>query len=372
MHLQPHPAHHVLPEIKRVGARPRLGHRTRRQLIGDARGFRVRRLDDKLRRRLLRIPGPQPRCHGLPRRIIEAGPRPAVAPQPRIIFATLHQVRVPDRPPRRPPRGVARDDLARAVGINDLELRQQPRIAAVVIAPAGVAQHARIPSVAEDRAERVFTAAHLRGDIVGLVLDPRSKIRPARREIVASHPRPVQLQLIGAECGAENRRPPHRLCDGEALAQQRRRWQPVRQCLRRAIPGIPLPRWRDQRFPLAVVIAALVPACVRRGRELPARVDCHDLRAAVRELQLHLAERRGLIAVALRDFQSDHVFPGRQQQSHIDRRDLLPARHGSRGPAVDRDCAHLVGGEDERGAGKLAPARPGERSADIRRERSGF
>ena len=51
----------------------------------------------------------------------------------------------------------------------------------------------------------------------------------------------------------------------------------------------------------------------RRDREFPAGIDRHDLRLAVLELQPHLAERRGLVAVALGKLQSDDVFTRGQQ-----------------------------------------------------------
>ena len=166
LHLEADPADHVLAEVEDVGPRAALGDRHGLQLLRHAHGLGALgdERDAVVRRRRHRGPGAE------------------LAPG---VVALAHQeVRVLDRPGRRAPLRVAGDDLDGAVLVLEVELAQQCRIAAVVVAaPQRVeADEAGVPPRAEDRAEHVLAVADELGDVVRRVLDPLPVVRPARRE----------------------------------------------------------------------------------------------------------------------------------------------------------------------------------------------
>ena len=83
----------------------------------------------------------------------EAGPQPGVVPQPGVDRLAVVEVVLDDRRRAGAPGLVGADDLAVAVGEQDLQLRQRGELRAVVGAAAAPAQAAAEPAVAERETE---------------------------------------------------------------------------------------------------------------------------------------------------------------------------------------------------------------------------
>ena len=96
---------------------------------------------------------------------------------------------------------------------------------------------ARVPAVAEERAEHVLARAEQRGHVVGLVRDALRVVGPARGEHRVADPLPVEPRLVQAERGdvqpGRGDRPAH----GERPAQVRGGTQGVAHRVSRAGPG---------------------------------------------------------------------------------------------------------------------------------------
>ena len=90
---------------------------------------------------------------------------------------------------------VGLDDLRRAVGVRDAQLRDQAEVRAVVVEAEG-RDLALPPAVAELGAEGVRAAADLVGDVVRPVLDALAVLGPAGREELVADLRAVELQLV--------------------------------------------------------------------------------------------------------------------------------------------------------------------------------
>ena len=265
-------------------ARSGLGDGDRPQLLGHA--HRLRALGNEQ--------GVVARCDG------HGGPR---AQLPARVVALAHQeVRVLERAGGGAPALVAGDHLDAAVVVLDVQLAQQRRILAVVVAPPQRvhADEAGVPAGAEDRAEHVLAVAQERGDIVRRVLDPRAVVGPSGREDGVADARAVELHLQHAAGGRVEGRATHRARELERPSQVGAAQQPAQQLVRRvvarrgghrrvvhAIAADPLraPRARTRTEPRGLAgsgrLAGLVPdldgPCeLARGGQLPARVGHVD------------------------------------------------------------------------------------------------
>ena len=119
------------------------------------------------------------------------------------------------------PRFVAYDRIARAVGVFDFELHQQPdRRRPEVVSGLQPAQAVGVPASAQNRADGVPALSHLRSNVIDLINDSLAIVGPARSENIVSHALAVQIQLVGSQRSRINSSAPNRLGQAEIFSQQ--------------------------------------------------------------------------------------------------------------------------------------------------------
>ena len=213
-HRQPVPAAEVLTEVEHPDPWSRLGDRPRPELL--LHGHPVVHLGHERRLRAAPHEGRRPAP------VVEPGTVPTGHREPGVVGLAVVEVVGADRAARHLPRVVGAHRGARAVGEGQPQLRGVPRLRAVLLA-AGDADTARVPAVAEQRAQRVGALADLSGHVEHLVLQPLVVVGPARREHVRADLRTVEPGLVQTERGGEQPSARDRLVDRETLAQNRRR-----------------------------------------------------------------------------------------------------------------------------------------------------
>jgi len=193
LHVQPHPADHVLPEVD-----DRLPGRRMDDLdwlefllsLDERRGL----CDDHLLT-VVQHAHARPIVRGI------AGLGPARMVQPGVVNLAHVDVGHADGPLRCGPLIVARDDRGPAVLVGDVELEQQRQAVAPGVPVALEADEPAIPAVAQQCTDRVGAVAQQGSDVVSLVLDVALVGRPAGREHRIAHALPVNVQLVQAEAG---------------------------------------------------------------------------------------------------------------------------------------------------------------------------
>ena len=171
---------------------------------------------------------------GRPAVVAEARLGPRAELPARVVALAHQQVRVLERAGGGSPARVAGDHLDAAVLVLDVQLAQQRRVLAVVVAPPQRvhADEAGVPAGAEDRAEHVLAVAQERADVVRRVLDPRAVVGPSGREDGVADARAVELHLQHAAGGRVERRAAHRARHRERPPQVRAAQQPAQQLVR--------------------------------------------------------------------------------------------------------------------------------------------
>ena len=105
----------------------------------------------------------------------------------------------------------------------ELELGEERRLGPPLVGRASHADLSPVPAVGEQRVESVRTLPHELGDVVGLDLGVVLVLRVAGGQLLVAHPNPVQLGLVDAVRGGEQRGAPDRQLELEGAAQAVRR-----------------------------------------------------------------------------------------------------------------------------------------------------
>ena len=345
-------------------ARRALGDGDRSQVLGHA--HRLRALGNEQHGVARR------RGHRRPAVVAEARLGPRAQLPARVVALAHQQVRVLERAGGGAPARVAGDHLDAAVLVLEVQLAQQRRILAVVVAPPQRvhADEAGVPAGAEDRSEHVLAVAQQRGDVVRRVLDPRAVVGPAGREDGVADARAVELQLQHAAGGRVEGRAAHAARERERPAQVRAAQQPAQQLVRRRrrSPGRPSPgrgRGRGRstaratsRGPGAEPRRARSARTARRPRPRPGRSRRTRARAAApgpRRRRRPSCPRRPCRCPTER--RSSHAAPGRRSGACPARRRERPAQ--PRGGRVDAGhvLAVLAAQPDRAHSSPLQPAR---------------
>ena len=119
------------------------------------------------------------------------------------------------------PRAVRGDDIFRAIGISDFQLRVEQRMVTdrFVLIESVPAQPPGKPAIAQQRADHVRAGFEQLGDIRDLHHHPRVVIRKAGIQLVVIHALAVDARLIHAKRRGIKARTGHRPFYGENLAQ---------------------------------------------------------------------------------------------------------------------------------------------------------
>ena len=110
--------------------------------------------------------------------------------------------------------------LRRAVLVDDLELRQQGRPAAIRLPRAAQSEESAVPAVGEQGVDRVRTLRDVLGHVVHLVADALAVVGPARRELLVTDAASPDRDLVEPESGHVEAGARHQPLDVE-LASQR-------------------------------------------------------------------------------------------------------------------------------------------------------
>ncbi len=226
-HAEPDAPDHVLPHVEDRLAARRANDLLGFEFNGAAHGRASGSDEDVL--------GLLDRCHAAPLGVGESGTAPAGSFEPGVVGLALVDAGHQDGTSRCLPRRAGGHDLAAAVLVGNLDLRDGREAIAVDVAVAVPRERAPVPAVAEHDAGGVVAGREQFCHVVRLVLQPRVVARPTRREHLVTDRAAVDLQLVepeAADVGAGGGDRPGEL---EVGAQHRRRLQlgRVGSCLRR-------------------------------------------------------------------------------------------------------------------------------------------
>ena len=188
LHREPHPAHQVLTEVQHGPPGRRDDHVLHGQFSRPPHGWTLPR-DESADCRFEPL-------DGIPRPIVEPGPRPAVHVEPGVVRLTVVQVSIDHRTARRPPRRVRGNRVDRSVGPGDLQLSEEAEAVAVDVARHLPGEMTLPPAIGDHRADHVVAGNDLFGDVVGLVPEPLLVCGPARSEHGVADDGTVEVQLI--------------------------------------------------------------------------------------------------------------------------------------------------------------------------------
>ena len=121
------------------------------------------------------------------------------------------------------PRAVGRHALHSAVGVADLELREQCHRGAIGVSAAAETEVAAIPAVAEHRADGVLPLGERGGDVVGLILQAAIEGGPPWGEEVLTDTLAIEVQFVEAARRDVDAGRSDRTLHGEAAAEERGR-----------------------------------------------------------------------------------------------------------------------------------------------------
>lgn len=208
------PADQVLPEVDHDAPLVVPAHADRSELLDPADRRAVRGEEDRgveAAEDLYRRPGGVVESRCAPTRLFEAG----------VVRFALVQPGHDDRPGARAPAGSGGDGLGGAVGVGDVEFREQAGARAVQVAGAAVeAEQSPVPAVGQVGAPGIGARPQQTGDVERLVAVPVVIARPARGEHDVADDRAVQLRLVHAQGSDQHAGAVHRPAHGETGTQQ--------------------------------------------------------------------------------------------------------------------------------------------------------
>ena len=221
LHREPHPAHQVLTEVQHGPPRRCDDHVLHGQFSRPPHGWTLPRNESADCRF-------EP-LDGIPRPIVEPGPRPAVHVEPGVVRLTVVQVSIDHRTARRPPRRVRGNRVDRSVGPGDLQLCEEAEAVAVDVAGHLPGEMTPPPAIGDHRTDHVLAGNDLFGDVVGLVPEALLVCGPARSEHGVADDGTVEMQLIDPGRGGVEASPHNggavRCGDSERVAEVDRRVQ---------------------------------------------------------------------------------------------------------------------------------------------------
>ncbi len=212
-HLQPRHAGEILPHVKHINTLARLGDR----LGFDFRKRPHRRPRMRLDERLHFRPG----YDRVPSLVVEARLAPIHRPA-RVVGFTHQKIGRKNRSAGSLPVRPGGDDVVRAIGVIDLQLRAQAGLLAVMIANLAPADVTTIPTVRENCPQGIPPRPEHASHVVGAVVNAFGVIGPARREPVFAHALAVKMEIRQPERGGVKSGAPDFLGYGKLLPQIRR------------------------------------------------------------------------------------------------------------------------------------------------------
>ena len=210
IHLEPHDADHVLAEV--IGPLTGGG-------LGERDGFSFgglahRRHDLGIKRARFFVPD----GGGRPGPVVVPGEIPGGEFGAGVVGLAEHEVAREHGAGVGFPGGIADHGFDRAVGVGDLQLREERGDGAVLL-EAAVAEVAGVPAVGEQRADGVVARVQERGHVVGLVADTEVIVGPLGSEDVIADALAVEARLVEPQRGDVQRGRADRRVDGERPAQ---------------------------------------------------------------------------------------------------------------------------------------------------------